>query len=238
MQLTLPIRDVVHATPRARRVTLDLGGAPFPYLAGQAVLIAPSGGPVKKRPYSLTTSPREALRNDTIELLIGVNAEGQTGTGLLLDPGAPVDVEGPLGRFTFPENPEERRFLFIAGGTGIAPLRAMLHEALVVPHAEIGVLYSARAPSEFAYEQELRQLAQTRRIELELRVTREDAPQGWTGTRGRLSASDLGPLVHGRETLCFVCGPPALVEEIPRALEELGVPRHRIRREEWNATGP
>ena len=42
--------------------------------------------------------------------------------------------------------PEERRFLFIAGGTGISPLRAMLHHALTVPHDEIGLLYSARTP--------------------------------------------------------------------------------------------
>ena len=49
-----------------------------------------------------------------------------------------VDVEGPLGSFTFPADPEERRFVFIAGGTGIAPLRAMLRHALDIPHREIG----------------------------------------------------------------------------------------------------
>jgi ring-1,2-phenylacetyl-CoA epoxidase subunit PaaE len=238
VQLSLPVRDVLHATPRAVRVTLALNGTAFPYLAGQAILIAPYGSAEKKRPYSLTTSPREAARNDALELLIGINADGRTGTSLSLEPGALVDVDGPLGRFTFPEHPQERRFLFIGGGTGIAPLRAMLHVALAVPHEEIGVLYSARAPSEFAYEEELRQLAEDRRIELELRVTRDEGPKGWTGTRGRLSANDLRRLVHGRETLCFVCGPPTLVDEIPRVLEDLGVPRDRIRREEWTATTP
>lgn len=51
--------------------------------------------------------------------------------------------------------------------------------------------------------------------------------------RGRFNGVDLAPLIHERETLCFVCGPPALVEEIPKALEALGVPRSRIRTEEW-----
>jgi ferredoxin-NADP reductase len=126
----------------------------------------------------------------------------------------------------------ERRFLFIAGGTGVAPLRAMLHHALNVPHEAIGLLFSARTPAEFAYEQEFRSLAAANRIELELRVTREVA-QDWGGVRGRLGREDLAPLVHGRATLCFVCGPPALVEEIPQILVDLGVPRERIKTEEW-----
>jgi hypothetical protein len=33
--------------------------------------------------------------------------------------------------------------------------------------------------------------------------------------------------------MCFVCGPPALVEEMPRLLGELGIAPHRIRIEEW-----
>ena len=64
-------------------------------------------------------------------------------------------------------------------------------------------------------------------------MTREVGPDDWTGARGRIGREDLAPLVHGRATLCFVCGPPALVEEIPQLLEELGVPRERIKIEEW-----
>lgn len=232
VELTRPIRDVKIATPRARSVRIELQHTPFPYLAGQAVLLA-SHGYDKKRPYSIATCPEEAERDDYLELLVGVDDDGQAGPHLKLEAGTLVDIEGPLGRFTFPHEPEERRFLFIAGGTGIAPLRAMLHEALLAPHDEVGVLYSARTPSEFAYESELRGLADRKEIELQLRVTREVGPEDWSGTRGRIGREDLAPLVHGRATLCFICGPPALVQEIPQVLEDLGVPRSRIRTEEW-----
>jgi NAD(P)H-flavin reductase len=231
VQLTRPIREVATATPRARIVRIDLGGQAFPYRAGQAVLIA-AHGHEKKRPYSIADAPENAQRDDCVELLVGVDADGRAGAHLALEPGALVDLEGPLGRFTFPEHPSERRFLFIAGGTGISPLRAMLRHALTIPHEEIGLLFSARTPEEFAYEQELRALAADQRIELKLTVTREVSNR-WEGRRGRFSASDLAPLVHGRETLCFVCGPPALVQEIPQALGELGVVKERIRTEEW-----
>jgi len=229
--LTRPIRDVRLATPRARTVTLDLASTSFPYLAGQAVLVGAQGAE-RRRPYSIAAAPEESVRDDSLELLIGVDAEGNPGGNLRLEPGTLVDIDGPVGRFTFPRDPLERRFLFIAGGTGIAPLRAMLHHALNVPHDEIGLLFSARTPAEFAYEQEFRSLAAANRIELELRVTREVA-QDWSGVRGRLGREDLAPLVHGRATLCFVCGPPALVEEIPQMLVDLGVPRERIKTEEW-----
>ena len=231
MFLTRPIRDVRPATPRARTVTIDLAGASFAYLAGQAVFVGAQGAE-RRRPYSIAAAPEESIRDASLELLIGVDAEGNPGGNLRLEPGVLVDIDGPVGRFTFPPDPLERRFLFIAGGTGVAPLRAMLHHALNVPHEAIGLLFSARTPAEFAYEQEFRSLAAAKRIELELRVTREVA-QDWGGVRGRLGREDLAPLVHGRATLCFVCGPPALVEEIPQILVDLGVPRERIKIEEW-----
>lgn len=232
MLITRPIRDVLRATPRARTLLIDLDGTPFPYLPGQAVLVA-SHDIERRRPYSIAAAPEDAEREDCLELLVGVDADGNAGPHLVLAPGALVDVEGPLGRFTFPLKPEERRFLFIAGGTGISPLRAMLRHALRVPHEAIGVLFSARTPAEFAYEPELRALAGRHAIELQLRVTREVGQDDWTGPRGRIGRDDLSPLVHGRATLCFVCGPPALVQEIPQFLEELGVPRERIKKEEW-----
>lgn len=232
MLFTKPIREVIPATPRAHTVRIDLQGERFPYLAGQAVWVGAHGSQ-RRRPYSLANAPERAQTDDCLELLVGIDQDVSIASDLDLVPGAMVDIDGPVGRFTFPQHPVERRFLFIAGGTGIAPLRAMLQHALNVPHDEIGLLFSARTPGEFAYESELRGLADQGEIELELRVTRDTADGAWTGTRGRLALADLEPLVHDRATLCFVCGPPALVDEIPRALEALGVPRERIRREEW-----
>ena len=229
--LTLPIREVLPATPRARIVRIDLDGQPFPHLAGQAVLVS-SRGHERRKPYSIASSPEDVGRDGVLELLVGVNAEGSAGPHLELTSGAVVDVEGPVGRFTFPAAPSERRFVFIAGGTGIAPLRAMLRHALHLPHRDVGLLYSARTPFEFAFEEEFRTMARDGQIELRLTVTRE-AADSWEGTRGRISRADLAPLVHDPATLCFVCGPPTLVEDIPRLLDELGVPAERIRVEEW-----
>jgi NAD(P)H-flavin reductase len=226
--LTVPIRDVIEATPRARIVRLDLGDRAFDYDAGQAVLIAPHGD-ARRMPYSIASAPEDTRRERMLELLVG--ADPMESPSFVPAVGALVDVEGPLGTFTFPARPDVRRFLFIAGGTGIAPLRAMLRHALAVPHDSIGVFYSARTPDDFAYADELRAQADAGRIELRQTITRSTAAD-WAGVRGRLTRDTLADLVQDAATLCFVCGPPSLVDEVPRLLEEMGIARTRIRIEE------
>lgn len=228
--LTLRIRDVGPATPRARIVRIDLDGHTFEYAAGQAVRVGNHDHETRK-PYSIAAAPEDARREGCLELLVSVEADGQAGAHLTLEPGVEVDVEGPLGAFTFPSSPAERRFVFIAGGTGIAPLRAMLRHALTVPHRDIGLLYSVRTPDEFVYADELQALADAGAIELRLTVTRAGETV-WAGARGRIGPSELRELVHDPATLCFICGPPTLVDEMPRLLEALGVPRRLIRVDE------
>ncbi len=237
MPLTLSIRTVLPATPRARVVRVDLQGERFPYLPGQALLIADHGYE-RRKPYSIAAAPGDAARERSLELLVGVDLEGLAGPHLTLESGQLVDVEGPIGRFSFPTTPMEDSFVFIAGGSGIAPLRAMLRHALDTSHRRIGLFYSARTPGDFAYEDEWRRLAEDGRIEFRQTITRDStAPSEWTGERGRIGRDALASLVHGPATLCFVCGPPALVNDVPRLLDDLGIARERIRLEEWSPSG-
>ena len=229
--LTLPIREILPATPRARVLRLDLADRTFEYEPGQAVFVGAHGQPARK-PYSIAAAPEDAARERCLELLVGVDEDGAPGEHLELELGRAVDVDGPIGTFTFPPDPVERRFLFVAGGTGIAPLRAMIRHAIARGHRDLGVLYSARTPTDFAYEAELHDLARGGAIALRQTITRT-VDDAWRGGHGRIGRDDLAPLVHDRRTLCFVCGPPSLVDEIPRALEGLGIARSRIRLEEW-----
>jgi ferredoxin-NADP reductase len=241
--MTLRVAGVRRATPGTRIVHLALDRQPFEFLAGQAVLIgARSAGPGppdapgqdQTRPYSIASSPEETRRTGLLEFLIKVDDSGDPGPHLRgLARGLEVDVVGPFGTFFFPTAARERRFLFIAGGTGIAPLRSMLVHALEsrVP-GEFAVAYSARTPSDFAYRDELRRLARAGRIRLELMVTRE-APPRWRGHRGRVGQPRLTPLVTDPATLCFICGPPPMLVEVPPILTALGVPSDRILMETW-----
>lgn len=231
---TLLVRDVHRATPRTRLLRLDTGGSGFSYAAGQAVMAGLHGSPLRK-PYSIASAPAETARHGVIELLVQVDDSGGPDPRLeLAVPGTPLDIEGPFGTFTLPRIEPGARLLLIGGGTGIAPLRSMLVEALETGRAPIAhVLYSARTADEFAYRAELEALAGNGRISLTLTVTREGAE--WGGRRGRIDRDLLGALV-APDTWCLVCGPPTLVADVLAALDALQVPAERVgveRYDDW-----
>jgi NAD(P)H-flavin reductase len=230
---TFPIRESIAATPRARVIKLDLLGHQFAYLPGQAAYLQPLGAD-KRRPYSIASAPEETAQNGLIEFLIQTEGNGSAGLAPeLLQPSTPVTVEGPLGSFTFPDHPRERRFVFIAGGTGIAPLRSMLwHTLLAERDGHASLIYSVRSPEEFAYMQEFERLQDEGRIDFRHTVTR-GVTEGWSGRQGRIDVRCLDGLINPGQTLCFVCGPPSLVGEIRPQLMELGVREDQIRIENW-----
>lgn len=228
---TLRVRESVRATPRSRILRLELVGAPFAFRPGQAVRVAPHGRP--RRPYSIACAPEEVAERQSLELLIR-GGEELPGDADPMAPGSLVDVEGPFGAFVFPERVDETRVLFVAGGAGIAPLRAMLHHALRArPALAIDLVYSARTPDEFAYREELTGLAHAGHVRVTETVTRTVDGDRWTGRRGRIDRHLLGSAIASPDTLCFICGPQSLVHEVPGWLRELGVAAERIRVEQW-----
>jgi ferredoxin-NADP reductase len=231
--LTLRVSGVRRASVTTRVVSLALAGSRFPYRAGQSVRIGPADR-AERVPYSIASWPEETRRRHALELLIKMEPSGQWGDRFpALRRGNRLEVLGPFGTFVFPPHPAEREFLFIAGGTGIAPLRSMIRHALDIGQpGRYRVLYSARSPSDFAYLPELRRLTRGGRVQLSLTVTRA-IPARWRGGQGRISPALLAPLISTPDTLCFVCGPAAMVDDVPRQLRELGIARERIRIEEW-----
>jgi ferredoxin-NADP reductase len=229
----LTCSSIRRATDTTRIVRLDLGSSSFTYRAGQAAFLGIAGG-TDRKPYSLASAPEDAARERALEFLIKLENNGSWGAHLAgLNRGAAVSVHGPIGDFTFPAKTEERDFLFVAGGTGIAPLRSMIRHAVRVRQpGRLRLLYSARTPGDFAFLPELRGMSYRKRLELALTATRE-VPARWRGDRGRITVDRLAAMVHDPETLCFVCGPAAMVDDVPRMLQELGIDKRRIRIEEW-----
>jgi ferredoxin-NADP reductase len=230
--LTLPIRSVVAATPSTRLLRLDLGSQPFVFRSGQAALIG-GHGQTHRRPYSIASSPDDATRHRRIEFLLKVDSGGLAGLHLpQLTRGVRVDLDGPSGSFTLPDAAAPA-YLFVAGGTGIAPLRSMLRHLIATGvRVPMSVLYSARTPLELAYRGELERLARRRLIRLMTTVTGE--PGGdWPGERGRIGARQLAAMLPQPDALSFICGPPALVDDVPPLLRQLGQGSGQIRIEEW-----
>jgi ferredoxin-NADP reductase len=216
-------------TPTTRRIRLSLGGGRFSYRAGQSASLSTGGPPT---PYSIASAPAETVRHGWLEFLVKV--DGSSRFGALVDTlssDAGVDVDGPSGLFTLDSVTPGTPVLFIAGGTGIAPVRSMIREKVESGHdGPLALLYSSRAPVEFAYLSELKDLASAGHLTLTLTLTGD--AQDWAHARGRAGIAHLAELVRA-DTTAFICGPPSMVGELRNALSSLGVGPGRIVTENW-----
>jgi ferredoxin-NADP reductase len=229
---TLPVREVVHATPRTRIISIDLRDSDFAFAAGQAVMVGLHGSPLRK-PYSIASAPWEVSKTGVMRLLLQVDDIGALDPHLeLAAPGTPLDLEGPFGTFGLPEDVVEP-LLFIAGGTGIAPLRSMIMEHVVRPRSSpVAVVYSARSAEELAFRTELDALLHAGRLRSFFTVTRDDAGP-WTGRRGRINEELLRRALPSPEARCLICGPQQLVTDVRAVLIGLGVSGENILTEHY-----
>jgi predicted ferric reductase len=174
-------------------------------------------------PFSLSAAP------DGRRLRITVKAVGDyTGRLLGLRAGTRVIAEGPYGAFT-----DDRRtrpnVLYIAGGIGITPIRAML-ETTPAGDGEVTLFYRAVAADELLFRDELDELARRRGIDVRYLLGDHRDP----AARHLLGAAHLRrllPDVARRDV--FVCGPPAMTATTERSLRAAGVPRRQIHTERF-----
>jgi NAD(P)H-flavin reductase len=230
--ISVPVRRISHATPRTRLINLDFSNTPFAFSAGQAVMVGLHGSALRK-PYSIASAPWELAKTGTLQVLAQVDDSGGLDPHLeLATPGTILDLDGPFGTFALPDR-VDRPLLFVAGGTGIAPLRSMLIEFLArpTPHP-IVLIYSARSIDAFAFRPELSTLEAAGRISSIFTVTRDERGD-WPGRRGRIDEELLKQALPSTESLCLICGPPQLVSDASRLLLKLGVSAERILVEQY-----
>jgi predicted ferric reductase len=166
-------------------------------------------------PFSLSQAP------DGGSLRITVKALGDHSAKLArIKPGTQTVVEGPFGAFTDATR-TRAKVLFIAGGIGITPVRALLERT----NADTVVLYRVVSSADVVFAAELDRLAADRGIRLEYVIGDHAAPGG----EQLLSPDHLRELVPDLdEREVYLCGPPAMVDAVDRNLRAAGVPRrHR-----------
>jgi ferredoxin-NADP reductase len=224
--ITVRVRQVTHASPRTRIISLDLSAHAFSFTAGQAVMLGLHGSKLRKA-YSIASAPWELRKTGMLQLLTSLEDAGGPDPHLeLAQPGTQLDLEGPFGAFGLPAH-VAAPLLFVAGGTGIAPLRSMMIDRLARPTSEaIALVYSARSVEEFGFRAELDALAAAGRITVHYTITRNSAP--WPGRRGRIDKLMLQDALPSPNAICIVCGPPQLVTDTERWLMELGVGSEQI----------
>jgi ferredoxin-NADP reductase len=156
-----------------------------------------------------------------------------------LRPGDELELRGPIGGYFVWEQALGGPLLLLAGGSGIAPLRAMVrHHRAVGSGVPVRLLYSARAESELIYRDELVAAGDGDQVDVRFTLTREQPPD-WRGYSRRIDRELIAEVAWppDERPLVFVCGPTAFVEAAADALVSLGHDPSRVRTERFGPTG-
>ncbi len=148
-----------------------------------------------------------------------------------LSPGDVVRFSGAFGDFAV--MPGEREKIFIGGGAGMAPLRAMIHARLDTGARErIHFWYGARNLREAPYVAEMTELAQQHPNFTWQLVLSEEAEHGAGLLKGLVHEATHEHLLRGHPDLraCefYLCGPPAMLAATRKLLDKLGIPGDSI----------
>ena len=217
-------------TPEVRELTL-LPDAALPHAPGQWVsLKIPRGEELLARSYSVASAARE---DGAIELAV-TRVEGGPGSTFLhaMAPGEGLQVGPPMGFFTLPEV-LDHPLLFVATGTGVAPLRAMLqHLARASGAVPVTLILGVRTACDLLYDDEFRALAASAPwFRYEPTLSRAEA--SWQGRRGYVQ-EHLGELVASG-CHAYVCGLNAMLKDVRAVLKgDLGFTRERIHTERYD----
>ncbi|HEX9764984.1 MAG TPA: FAD-dependent oxidoreductase [Candidatus Acidoferrales bacterium] len=208
-----------------------LGPGTLSFTAGQFIsLYLQRKGAEDNRAYSIASAPRDANRFD----LCLNRVPGGYFSNYLCDlaPGAAVDFEGPFGFFVLRR--PARDSLFIATGTGIAPIRGLLHELFRQgTDRQIWLLFGVRYPNTILYRDEFEALA-ARHPNFHFLPTLSRAPADWTGLRGHVQEHLDSLLAQHPGVDVYLCGLKAMVDDVRQRLKARGFDRKQIRYEKYD----
>lgn len=233
------VRKIVVETPRVKSLLLHVPGWQG-HLPGQHVDIrlTAEDGYQAQRSYSIASPPEDELLALTVERV----DNGEVSPYLVGDlrTGDQFELRGPIGGYFVWTVAVRGPLCLIAGGSGIAPLAAMLrHRERRKVRVPALLLYSSRSLEDIIYREELDGMA---RLDPNLRVvhtlTRKQ-PEGWTGHRRRIDKAMLAETYVPPEQnpKIFICGSTPLVENASRFLVELGHSPLTIKTERFGPTG-
>lgn len=145
-----------------------------------------------------------------------------------LRPGDGVTVAGPFGDFHAMET--DREMIFIGGGVGMAPLRAIIFDRLerLATSRKMSFWYGARSAADIFYKERFDALAEKHPNFRWTVALSEPAPEDeWSGLIGFIHDVVFSSYLerHPAPENCeyYLCGPPLMIQAVLAMLEDIGV---------------
>ncbi|HYH14997.1 MAG TPA: 2Fe-2S iron-sulfur cluster-binding protein [Flavisolibacter sp.] len=238
---------IIREATDAVTIVFDSGQEPFTYLPGQFVNVGLRiDGQFVSRSYSLSTSPDEEWPAITVK-----KVEGGIMSTYIVDHAEEIKewtVEGPHGLFFLSDEAKDfNHIVFIAGGSGITPIYAMLKYALMHTSAKVTLVYTSKAWAGKIFSTALLRITQAYpdRLQLHLTLSQADAEEASVSNclSGRLTKLVLKKLLKKSAapdaglTHYFICGPNGLIALAEETLAALEVKGEHIHKEYFTTEG-
>lgn len=238
---SLRISAITSETALCRTITFAIPGElreVFRYEPGQYLTLSKPGSSDVRRCYSICSLPgAEGLQ-------IGVKKvnNGVMSTYLVEEAkvGDQIEVKVPEGNFRLTTNPlQSGQYVFVAGGSGITPIRAMISHVMVQePLSKVALIYGNRDEGNIIFDEYFKDLATDSRFSLINCL--QHPSEAWLGERGLLTHEKIYALIQGlgiryNSTDYFICGPKPMMDNAKKAFTSLGVPDNRVHAEYFQA---
>jgi NAD(P)H-flavin reductase len=228
------VRSVVLSErAKCKHLEFEVADLPvFDFAAGQFVsMLARREGKLMTRAYSLASAPR----GNQFDLCLNRVENGFFSNYLCdMNEGDTIEFHGPHGHFVVRE--PMRDCLFIATGTGIAPMRGFV-EALFGDQPrhqgrDIYLLYGTRHESEIYYRDYFEEVAR-QNPNFHYVVTLSRGKEDWQGERGYVQ-EHITEIIGTRPESgknhfdAYICGLNAMVSAVRQLLAEAGWEKKQI----------
>ena len=219
-KLPARVEQIDALTADVRRIRLKLPrGQRMQFLAGQYMDILLPGG--KRRAFSIASSPNE---QEFIELHVKY-VDGGGFTGHVFDgmkPGEILRLEGPLGMFFVRLN-SPRPILMMGGGTGFAPLKAMIEDLIHAGDERPITLYWGVRTETDLYANELIRDFENQHADFRYVPVLSEPGPGWTGQTGFVHHALLNEHADLSPFEIYMSGPPVMVHSARREFLNAGM---------------
>lgn len=228
------LTEVKKLTPLVSEFTFRAqDGTEIDFVPGMFAMLQyndPTTGEKIARAFSIANAPPSS----TLEFLIALIGGKLTSKLALAKVGDVYSVSAPYGQFKFDINSGEK-FLFLAGGTGLAPFLSMLRNIERKAQKIDGrMLYSVRYPTEIINKDELGEIEQKLGVKTVVTVTRPADGDGWNGEKGHVDTNMiLREVPDVKDRVSYICGPPEFVKALKTGLISMGVDEKHIFAEMW-----
>jgi len=233
---TARLRRSTSLSELTKHLEFEMIGLPrFGFVAGQWLSFKanmPDGEEIT-RAYSIASPPS---KNSSFALCLNRVQDGFMSNFLCdMKEGDEISCQGPFGDFIL--RPPMRDTVFIATGTGIAPLRSMLHwvlaNELLHQGKQLWLVYGNRTEKDIYYHDEfLRLAAENANFHYLPTLSRSSAE--WQGLRGYVQ-DHVPEVVRGRADMhAYICGLDKMVKANRELLKSLGWDRKSILYEKYD----